>query len=116
MASYLLATYTLYLLVMVVVIGWAGWALHNAGRPFIREVFLNDYTTADLTNNLLLTGYYLVNIGYSFVVLSRLPAVHNWAEVMAALGTQIGQLVLLLAILHYSNLVVFFLWKRYHQV
>jgi len=112
MTTYVLATYILYLLVVVVVIGWAGWALHGAGRPFIQIMFSNDKPKAELTNDLLLTGYYLVNIGYSFVALRGLPPVKDWASVMAVLGRQTGQLMLLLAILHYSNLLVFYLWKK----
>ena len=113
--TYLVITYLIYIALMVVIIGWAGWHLHHAGRPFIREVFQGELLKADLTNNLLLLGYYLVNIGYSFLVLSRLPAVDSPAEVIGALSSQIGALTGLLALLHYGNLLVFSVWKHFRN-
>lgn len=110
---YLLMTYLVYLTVMVVIIGWAGWQLHHAGKPFIKEVFFGDVPKADLTNNLLLLGYYLVNIGYSFVALNQLPEVNSAAALIEVLSRQIGLLIILLAALHYCNIALLLRWKRH---
>ena len=107
-----LLTYIIYCLVILLVIGWAGFRLHEAGKPFVREAFEGDIPRADLTNDLLLLGYYLVNIGYSLLRIRQLGEVNSQSSVVAALSDQIGRLVLILAVLHYINICVLWLFKR----
>lgn len=111
MLHYTVITYLVYIALMVLIVGWTGWRLHQAGKPFVRMVLYDDILKADLINHLLLLGYYLVNIGYSFFMLDKLPEVNNPGQVIEALSTQIGGLVLLLATLHYGNMLVFTLWR-----
>jgi len=106
----------LYLLLVVVVIGWTGWQLYQAGKPFVRMMMAGEQHLADWINGMLLTGYYLVCMGYSFMVLSSLPDVLTLPDLMSVLCRWIGRLVLILAVLHYSNMLIFSLWKRYHSV
>lgn len=113
--NYLLFLYGIYAAVMILITVWAGWHLHRAGRPFILNMLQADTRVADRTNDLLLVGYYLVNIGYSLVMLRRLPDVATWAELITALSVQVGTLVLLLSVLHYGNMLIIMGWRRRHH-
>ena len=105
-------TYSLYCIVMVLIIGWAGWHLHSAGRPFVRAAFGENNLKADQTNNLLLIGYYLVNIGYSLMQVGKLGRVDDLNSMLEVLSHQLGSLVILLGILHYINMFVLWYYKR----
>jgi len=114
--NYVICLYILYLLIVSGVVGWAGWQLYLAGRPFVRVILYVDDQKADWINALLLTGYYLVCTGYSFMVLSSLPAVASLPAMITALSIWVGRLVIILSLLHYINMLVFSLWKKFHNV
>ena len=114
--SYILCLYIVYVLFVTAVIGWAGWQLHQAGKPFVQLVLRSDSQKADGVNGVLLTGYYLVCMGYSFFVLSSLPVVESLPALMAVLFLWLGRLMLVLSLLHYINMLVFSLWNKYQSV
>jgi len=61
-------------------------------------------------NNLLLLGYYLVNIGYVLLVISFWEPIQSVAQMLQVLSTRIGGILLLLAILHYFNIAALSVW------
>ena len=113
--NYVISLYVIYLLMVAGVIAVAGWQIYQAGKPFVRMIFSGDRQKADWISGLLLTGYYLVCTGYSFTVLGSLPAVAGLPSMIGVLSTWVGRLILILSVLHYCNMMMFSLWKRYHK-
>jgi len=107
--SYNITGYIVFLAVTVFIIGKVGMVFFRNGRLFILSLFHNDAAFTDHTNRLLLLGYYLLNIGYAFVSIRTWPAVSSAAVLIATLGTRIGVLLVLLAVVHYINMTVLYL-------
>lgn len=94
MISYLLVTGVTTLLV--------GHNIYKNGIHFLYLLF--DMHLAESLNKLLLTGYYLLNIGYIFYVASTWPLLDGWPEILAELAERSGLIFLLLGCIHFGNL------------
>jgi hypothetical protein len=66
-------------------------------------------------NRILLTGYYLVNLGYAALKISSWKTIITSEELVASLSDSIGSITLLLAVLHYFNMTVIALWNEYQH-
>ena len=114
--NYNITSYIIYALALIFVIVRVGHLLFKNGRPFIINCFHGDAVTADAINRILLIGYYLVNIGYSVVVLKIWHSIISAEEMLEILSHKIGVIVLILGAMHMCN--VFLLMqggKMFHQ-
>jgi hypothetical protein len=102
--SYNVMAYLFYLLVTVYVIVVVGNALHKNGRPFLLNVFHQNISLADSVNNLLLTGYYLLNIGYCIIALRIWTEIGTFQQLTEILSFKIGTIVFLLGVMHLFNI------------
>ena len=66
----------------------------------------------DSVNRILLTGYYLVNLGYVSVMLTVRQPVVTLPDLFASLGTSIGQILLTLGVMHFINIFVAYTWNK----
>lgn len=105
-------SYAIYALLTVYIIVYVGKLFHRNGRIFILALFNQDISTADTTNNLLLAGYYLLNIGYAILQFSFWNTIHTVSELLAGLAHKTGMLVVLLAILHYLNMFTIYILSK----
>ena len=68
-------------------------------------------------NNILLTGYYLVNIGYAIYTISTWTNITHPYNIVDTIASHVGTIILILAGLHYMNIIVlqlFFTSKKQH--
>lgn len=111
--NYNILAYAIYLAIMVFIIAYVGKLFHSNGRVFIIALFNGHQQQADNLNNILLLAYYLFNIGYAFAKLRFWTHITDIAELISSLGTNIGILILILAVTHYFNmLLVYYLSKK----
>lgn len=89
-----------------------GWVFYRNGEVYILDMFRGDSKSAIAMNKLLLTGYYLLNLGYATVALAGWGDVVNWRMLIEQVGSSIGGIVLLLAVMHYINLAVIALLSK----
>jgi hypothetical protein len=82
------------------------------GRIFIIALFNGHVALADQVNKLLLIAYYLFNIGYAFLKLKQWERISNWEMMCSTLATNIGILILILALTHYFNMLVIYLLSK----
>lgn len=107
------AAYTIYLAITIYVIYWVGRRFHTRGRIFILNLFGGDASAADATNNLLLIAYYLFNIGYACLSIRNWEYISHYERLITSLSSQIGRLILILALTHYLNMgLLYVLSKR----
>lgn len=104
--NYNIFTYLVYLAIMVFIIVYVGWLFYKNGRVFILALFNGHEEQADNLNRLLLLAYYLFNIGYAFLKLRFWTKVTNSEQMISSLGSNIGLLILILAVTHYFNMVL----------
>ena len=74
---YIVQTYAAYLLISIALTVWVARTLHKNGRVFLIESFGGQATLADSVNQLLVVGFYLINIGFVVFALkeSRRPRI-----------------------------------------
>ncbi|MGN6477168.1 MAG: hypothetical protein ACTHKV_08080, partial [Flavipsychrobacter sp.] len=57
--------YSFYLVITICVTIWVARTLFRNGKLFLIDIFHGDKDLAQAVNNLLLVGFYLINIGYA---------------------------------------------------
>jgi hypothetical protein len=111
--NYNIAGYALYLLITVLIIFKVGMIFYRNGRVFILDLFHGDNIITDNVNRILLTGYYLLNIGYAFVSIRLWNTITDVIVLVTELSMRAGFLFMLLAVMHYFNMAV--LYKLSHS-
>lgn len=104
---YPLITYLLYIVVSVAFTIWVASALSRNGRYFLVDSFQGNERLADSVNQLLVIGFYLMNIGYICMALSEANKPDTAVAALELLSTKIGKVLLVLGVMHFFNLYVF---------
>ncbi|MBG8552737.1 hypothetical protein [Hymenobacter guriensis] len=106
--NYHLLVYGVYLPVTVLLTVWVARTLFKNGRLFLVDIFHGNEQLADSVNKLLLTGFYLVNIGYATLTLRTTEPVNSYQASVETLSIKIGTIILILGAMHFLNLYVFY--------
>lgn len=96
-------TYLLYLAVTVPLTVWVGRALRRHGEVFLVDVFHGDQRLAEAVNQLLVIGFYLLNLGYLSFFMASQADVDSGRRVMEVLSTKVGGVALVVGIIHFGN-------------
>ena len=110
--NYVVATYALYLVISVALTIWVARTLHKNGRLFLVDAFHGNEPLADSINHLLVVGFYLMNIGYVTLALKYGDKATNLQELLEALSTKVGLVLIILGGMHFFNLYVFSKMRR----
>lgn len=111
--SYTFIEHSIYLILITGIILRVGHLLHQAGASFVHLFLPHNPAMATQVNNLLLVGYYLVNIGYAFLMLVFFAdQPQDFTAVLEGLATKIGGIVLILGILHVNNMALIYFFTR----
>jgi hypothetical protein len=112
MNNYIIPTYVTYLVVTIALTIWVAKTLFKNGKVFLIDIFHGNKELADSVNNLLLVGFYLINIGYAVYTLKVQTAIMNPQEMIEMLSVKVGFIILLLGAMHFFNLFVFFKLRK----
>ena len=104
--------YIIYLAVTAVIIYRVGKRFHRRGRIFILALQRGHESATDAINNLLLTAYYLFNLGYAFERIRRWVVLQDYTSLIATLAHYLGVLILVLAVTHYANMLLIYLLSK----
>jgi hypothetical protein len=99
-------TYVVYLAISVALTVWVARTLSRAGAVFLADVFHGDERLPDAVNHLLVVGFYLVNLGFVALWLKAGGTVADARGVFTALSVKVGTVLLVLGVLHLSNVFV----------
>jgi hypothetical protein len=110
--NYNVATYAFYLLLVIPITVWVGRTLFRNGRIFLVDIFHGNAELADSVNKLLLIGFYLLNIGYAVMLLRVTDVVKSPQEVFEVLSYKVGGILLLLGLVHLTNLYILFKLRK----
>lgn len=100
--------YALYALCSIGLTVGLAYTLHNNGKIFLAQIFPDDYKVAKAVNSLLVTGFFMLNLGYAFLM-SKAEATTSTFQATEQLIQQLGVLLLSLGVIHFINMAVF--WK-----
>ena len=100
--------YLVYLTVSVGLTIWVATTLSRNGLVFLADVFA-DAKLAKAVNQLLVMGFYLLNLGYVTVAMRSGKNIADTSGALETLSSKIGLVLLVLGVLHFCN--VFFLGR-----
>jgi hypothetical protein len=104
--QYVILIYVIYAAVAVGLTAWLARTLSSNGAVFLEDVFKDKPMLARAVNRLLVTGFYMLNLGYAFYILradAGLDAFHS----VQFLVNRLALLLVSLAIIHFINVAVF---------
>jgi hypothetical protein len=99
----------LYLLIAVNTTYFLGKSLNKHGEHFLRAIFKDQMEIVIPVNKILLIGFYLVNIGLILLFHSAQGEITDLRNSLEYLSLKIGVTYIVIAIMHYLNILVFIL-------
>ncbi|MEY2232256.1 MULTISPECIES: hypothetical protein [Streptomyces] len=96
-------TYVIYLLISIALTVWVARTLSRNGRVFIGDVLHGNEKLADAVNQLLVVGFYLVNIGFVTLYLRSSGEIGTPRALFEALSVKLGVVLLVLGVMHLGN-------------
>jgi hypothetical protein len=103
--NYNILAYLIYLPITFYITIYVGKVCYKNGEVFIFKLVQNEQTTKAV-NKLLLVGYYLLNLGFAALTLSYWSKIEHWHTLIEVLCTKLGQIILLLGIMHFNNMFI----------
>jgi hypothetical protein len=101
--NYIIINYSFYLVITIALTVWVARTLFKNGKVFLIDIFHGNKELADSVNNLLLVGFYLINIGYAVYTLQVTSSISNFQEVIEKLSVKVGLIILILGAMHFFN-------------
>ncbi len=104
---YVLFGYLSYLGISIALTIWVARTLHRNGRVFLIDAFHGNVDLADSVNQLLVVGFYLINIGYIALALTTNAVLETTRQVIEIESQKLGVVLLILGGMHFFNIFVF---------
>ncbi len=82
-----------------------GWLFYKNGEIFLLNLFQYDKLLVKSINNILLIGYYLLNLGYAIISIAYWEKINSISEMLNALSHHLGIIIMGLAVMHYNNVL-----------
>lgn len=98
--------YSIYLLISFFITIQIGWICYKNGEVYLKQIFASKTAWVAPVNKILLTGYYLINLGYIAFSLSFWDHLTSIEMLISRLSFRLGYICLILAIIHCFNLWV----------
>lgn len=108
----IVALYFIYTAIAIGLTAWVAHVLFKNGKIFLVEIFNGQEALANSVNKLLLTGFYLINFGYTVFALKTSYGIESYREMIEVLSVKLGLIILVLGFMHFFNLLVFFRLRR----
>ena len=106
--NYLIWTYLLYSVAAIAMTSLLARTLFSNGTVFLSAVFDESPSMGKAIKQLLVTGFYMLNLGYAFLIFKTNGA-DGAVEATENLVTKLGLLLVSLGVMHFVNMIVF--WK-----
>jgi hypothetical protein len=104
--------YLLYLALALPLTLWTASSLHRYGKVFLIDVFNGDEVLAHAVNQLLVTGFYLLNLGYVAMFMTSHADIGTARQLLEVLSTKVGGVALVIGVVHFGNVWAFNAFRR----
>lgn len=107
--------YIAFGIIMYFTIFHLGHIFHKHGRVYMIDLFKKDEHLVDSINNLLLLGYYLLNLGYATWSIIQWPEIRSLAGVFELVAKQSGMMIIMLGCIHYFNMFGLVIYSHFQS-
>lgn len=104
--------YLIYLPVVIFLTWYVAHILFKNSKVFMMDIFSGKTEIAYSTNRLFETGFYLLNLGFAFMMMEIAYEINDGKTLMERLSTKIGGFCVYLGISLFFNLYLFFRGRR----
>jgi len=105
--------YIFYLFITYFITVRTGLLFYRNGRVYILTLLQGDGQLTDFINKMLLTGYYLLNLGYAATMIRFWKTIATFTELLTSIASMTGTIMLTLAVIHFINMTaIYFISKR----
>jgi len=101
-----LIAYLIYFLITILIIVKVGKICYNNGNIYVSQLIPNHEDLCLKINQLLLVGYYLLNIGYCAMTIISWENIETLAELTEVITSKLALIIITIAILHYINVIL----------
>lgn len=109
--NYQIWTYLIYSAAAIGLTAILARTLFANGAVFLADVFEDKPGMAKAVNQLLVVGFYMLNLGYAFLIFQTNGS-NTGLEATENLVTKLGLLLVSLGVIHFVNMAVFWKIKR----
>jgi len=104
--TYHVISYLIYAPISIAITIWVGTILFRNGRVFLLDIFAGNTLLTDSINRLLISGFYLLSIGYAIFALPEQAEIGSLQSMIERLSIKLGIILLILGLIHFFNLLV----------
>lgn len=98
--------YFIYLVITIIIILKVGQVCYKNGSLFVSELIPNHADLCQKTNQILLLGYYLLNIGYCAMTLISWEKILSVNQLIEVLAIKTATIIFIISALHYMNIII----------
>ena len=102
----MVTTHVSYLVISVSVTIWVARTLRKHGMIYLSDKTDSKPEVAESFSNLLIVGFYLINLGFESLALKYGGAAHDTVSAIELLSTKIGFVLLCLGAMHFITVAV----------
>ena len=106
--------YFIYLSITIFIILRVGKICYRNGNVYVAELIPNHVDICQKINQVLLLGYYLLNIGYCAMTLISWQKITSSTQLIETIGIKTSIIIFIISILHYFNIII--LTKYIHKL
>jgi hypothetical protein len=98
--------YAIYLLLTSIIIVKVGKICYKNGNIYISQLIPHHIDLCHKTNQILLIGYYLLNIGYCAMTLISWEKILSTTQLVEVISVKSAIIICSISILHYFNIFI----------
>ncbi len=105
-------TYGIYILASIFITFIVGSKLHRDGGVWLLSI-VEEISFSSYVNNLLLMGYYLINLGLILYAFTWWGDLGSWREAFEKLINRLSVILTLLGYLHFQNIILLYIFFKF---
>jgi hypothetical protein len=98
--------YAIYLLITTIIIVKVGKVCYRNGTIYVAQLIPEHLDLCHKTNQILLVGYYLLNLGYCAMTLISWDQLHSFQQLIEVISVKSATIIGTIALMHYLNIFI----------
>lgn len=101
-----LTAYLIYFLFTILIIVKVGKICYQNGNIFMAQLIPKHQDLGQKVNQILLLGYYLLNIGYCAITIISWEQIRSVTQLLEIITSKSALIIIIIGILHYCNIFI----------
>ena len=99
-------SYLIYFSITFIIIVKVGRICYNNGNIFVSQLIPNHEDLCLKINQILLVGYYLLNIGYCAMTIISWNKIETVTQLIEVITSKSAFIIITIAVMHYINIIL----------